>query len=84
MAESSCYPIGEIYPGERARLTVKYIAPDVTGEIVSSWIMVDEVGRKIYRNLVPLEAEYFIEGTHNERKNIFSKLRKECANKTNS
>ncbi len=84
IAESSCYPIEVTYPGERARLTVKYIVPDVTGEIVSSWIMVDATGRKIYRNLVPLEAEYFIEGTYNERKNIFSKLRRKCAGRTNS
>lgn len=83
-AERSYYSIKETYPGERARLTVKYIAPDVTGEIVSSWIMVDADGRKIYRNLVPLEAEYFIEGTYNERKNIFSKLRKKCAGRRHS
>lgn len=82
MAESSYYPIEETYPGERANLTVKYIAPDVNGEIVSSWIMVDANGRKIYKNLVPLEAEYFIERVYNERKNIFSKLRRKCAGRT--
>lgn len=83
-AEKSLYPIKETYPGERARLTVKYIAPKVTGEIVSSWIMVDSKGRKIYKNLVPLEAEYFVEGTYNERTSLFSKLRNKYTNARDS
>ncbi len=63
-AEKTCYPIDETYPGERARLTVRYTAPQSAGEIVSTWVMVDSTGRKIYRNLVPLEAEYFVERTN--------------------
>lgn len=62
-AESDCYPIKETCPGERARLTVKYTAPLYGGEIVSTWVMVDSKGKKVYKNLVPLEAEYFVERT---------------------
>lgn len=62
-AEKNCYPIEKTYPGEIARLTVRYTAPKLAGEIVSTWVMVDSAGKKIYKNLVPLEAEYFVEKT---------------------
>lgn len=83
-AEKEYYPISETYPGEKARLRVKYIAPNISGEIVSSWIMVDSTGRKIYRNIVPLEAEYFVEGTQNARTNLFSKLRRGATDRKGS
>lgn len=82
-AERTLYPIDETNPGERAMLTVRYTAPKSAGEIVSSWVMVDSTGKKIYKNLVPLEAEYFVERTNQPRENLFPKQRKKCADKRN-
>lgn len=61
-AEKTCYPIQETYPGERARLLVKYKAPEKPGKVVSAWRMVDAKGRPVYKQLVPLELEYIVEG----------------------
>ena len=83
-AEKTRYPIGETYPGETVRLTVRYIAPQSAGEVVSSWAMVASEGKKIYRNHVPLEAEYFVERTKQRRKDLFSKQREKCADRRNS
>lgn len=66
MAEHTSYPIRETYPGERVRLIVKYTAPPTPGARVSCWMMVDSAGKKIYKNLAPLEAEYFVEDTRHE------------------
>lgn len=82
-AEKIRYPIDETKPGERVRLTVRYTAPESAGRIVSSWVMVDSKGKRIYKNLIPLEAEYFVERTNKSRKDIFPKQRKKSANRRN-
>lgn len=66
MAEHALYPVKETRPGEKVRLIVKYTTPPIPGARVSCWIMVDSAGKKIYKNLVPLEAEFFVEDTHHE------------------
>lgn len=83
-AEKTRYLIDETYPGGKVRMTVRYTAPWSAGEVVSSWAMVDARGRKIYRNLVPLEAEYFVERVKKPGKNLFSKQRTADTDRRNS